>query len=154
LVLCTAYQGGLFMSVTDVAPFTRAVPGLLLSVSAEGSATVIGLRGEADIATVSALTDLLVDVIAQHAGDVVVDLSQSDFIDSATVRALARAGQFLAERDRHLSIRSPSRLAVRVLTLHDLFHLVEPAPSPRAALRAARDGHSTTKLGPVRRSAF
>jgi anti-anti-sigma factor len=121
------------MSVTDIAPFTRSAPGLLLSVSTEGSATVIVLRGEADSATVPTLMDVLVSVIAERPGDVVVDLSQTDFIDSASVRALARAGQFLAERDRRLTIRSPSRLAIRVLTIHDLFHLVESAPSRRAS---------------------
>jgi len=45
------------MSVTDVAPFTRSVPGLLLSVSAEGSVLVVVLRRDADLATVPTLTD-------------------------------------------------------------------------------------------------
>ena len=133
------------MSVNDVAPFTRSVPGLLLSVSAEGAAIVIVLRGEADLGTAPTLTDVLIDVIARQAGDVVVDLSQADFIDSATVRVFARAGRFLAERYRRLTIRSPSRSAVRVLTIHDLFHLIEPAPSRHADPSAVRIQRSTMK---------
>lgn len=117
------------MSVIDVPLFTRSAPGLVLEVSAEGAATVVAVRGEADNATVPTLMEVVVEVIEAQAGDVVVDLSQADFIDSATVRALARAGQLLAARDRRLTVRSPSRLAARVLTIHDLFHLVESAPA-------------------------
>lgn len=123
------------MSVTDIAPLTRSAPGLLLCVSREGSATVVVIRGEADSATVPTLMDVLVGVIADRTDDVVVDLSQTEFIDSAAVRALARAGQFLAERDRRLTIRSPSRLAIRVLTIHELFHLVEARPANNSTSR-------------------
>jgi anti-anti-sigma factor len=117
------------MSVLEVAPYTRSAPGLWLSIATEGSATVVAVRGEVDRATVPTLMDVLVGVIADQSNDVIVDLALTDFIDTAAVRALARAGAFLAERDRRLLLRSPSRSARRVLTIHDLVHLVEPARS-------------------------
>jgi anti-anti-sigma factor len=117
------------MSATDVAPFSRSVPGLELSMTAEGSTTVIAVRGELDASSVPTLMDVLIGVIADRDGDVAVDLGHADFIDSAAARALGRAGQFLVNRGRRLAVRSPSRIAVRVLTIHDLFHLVAPASS-------------------------
>lgn len=115
------------MSLTAIAPFTRSAPGLVVVVSSEGADTVVAVRGELDSAVVPVVLDVLVGVSADHDGDVVVDLSQTDFIDSASVRALSRAGQFLTERGRRLTVRSPSRLAARVLRIHDLFDLVAPA---------------------------
>jgi anti-anti-sigma factor len=114
------------MTLTLLAPFTRTVPGLVVSVSAEGAATVIALRGEADPAVLPVLVDVLVRVIADHDGAVVVDLAQTEFIDTATVRVIGRAGQFLGDRGRQLTLRSPSRLAVHVLGFGGLSHLVEP----------------------------
>jgi len=117
------------MSATGVAPSTHSAPGLELSVTTEGSTTVIAIRGEIDASSVPMLMDVLIGVIADREGDVAVDLCRTDFIDSATARALGRAGQFLVDRDRRLTVRSPSTVAIRVLTIHDLFHLDEPASS-------------------------
>jgi anti-anti-sigma factor len=112
------------MTLTGLAQSTR--PGLVVSASAEGAATVIALRGEADPATLPILLDALARVIADHEGAVVVDLAETEFIDTATVRAIGRAGQLLGDRDRQLTLRSPSRLAVQVLAFGGLSHLVEP----------------------------
>ena len=96
-------------------------------MSAEGAATVIALRGEADLAALPAVVDMFVRVIADHQGAVVVDLAQAEFIDIATARVLGRAGEFLGHRGRQLTPRSPSRLAIRVLAVFGLCHLVEPS---------------------------
>ena len=117
------------MSATDVAPLNRSAPGLELSVTTDGSTIVIAVRGELDASSVSTLLDVLIGVIADRDGDVAVDLCRTDFIDSAAARALGRAGQFLVDRGRPLTVRSPSRLAMRVLTIHDLCHLIDPASS-------------------------
>jgi anti-anti-sigma factor len=140
------------MLSTHVAPLTRTAPGLVLSVVAEADATLIVVRGEVDSFAVPTLMDVLVGVIADRDGDVAVDLSQAEFIDSATARAFARAGHFLAERDRRLIIRSPSRIATRVLTIHDLFHLVEPAPRPQASQTSLHPVYNFEPVQPDRRS--
>jgi hypothetical protein len=50
------------MTLTGLSQSTR--PNLVVSVSAEGAATVIALRGEADPDTLPVLVDMLARVIA------------------------------------------------------------------------------------------
>ena len=98
-------------------------------VHSEGACSVVVLAGEADVSTRAALCEVLCRVVALQAGDVVIDLSQSTFIDSATVRALASAYQLLDGQGRRLTFRSPSRLAVRVLDVFGLTDLIETPPN-------------------------
>ena len=69
---------------------------------------------------------MLSKVIALSTGDVVMDLTEATFIDTAIVRALAGAQQLLDRQERKLTFRSPSRLATRVLHLFGLTDLIEP----------------------------
>ncbi|MHB8671051.1 MAG: STAS domain-containing protein [Acidimicrobiales bacterium] len=101
-----------------------------MSISDEGPATVIALRGEVDLATMPLLQDALERVIIDCGGAVIVDLTRTQFIDTATGRAFGRADQALSERGRSLTLRSPSRLTARVLAFLGLSHLVE---LPKAA---------------------
>jgi anti-anti-sigma regulatory factor len=64
-------------------------------------------------------------VIASQSGDVVIDMAEAEFIDTATVRVLAVGQQLLADRGRRLTFRSPSRLTARVLHLFGLTDLIE-----------------------------
>jgi anti-sigma B factor antagonist len=114
------------LTLAEATSSARSVPGLVVSASAEGSATVIAPRGDADVATVAVLVDILAQVIADHHGPVIIDLTGTTFIDTATVRALERARQFLGDHGRQLTFRSPSRSAARVLALFGLSDLVEP----------------------------
>lgn len=95
-----------------------------VSVSAEGGATVIALRGEADVAALPVVADALVRVIVHQQGDVIVDLAETEFIDTATLRSLLRAREVLEWGGRRLTLRSPSRIADRVLAVFGLSHLV------------------------------
>jgi anti-anti-sigma factor len=94
-------------------------------VGTEGTRTVVVVRGEGDSSTTAVLSDALSRVIASQAGDVVIDLAEAEFIDTATVRVLAAGLQLLDRQGRKLTIRSPSRLAARVLDLFGLADLVE-----------------------------
>ena len=118
------------MARTVFAPSLRAAravrSGLLTTfVRAEGNRSVVVLRGEADLSTRPALSDVLSRVIADRVGDVVIDLAAAEFIDSSTVHALALAQQMLDRQSRKLGVRSPSRLAVRVLEVFGLSDLIE-----------------------------
>jgi len=104
------------------APFAVSIA----SASAEGGATIVTLRGEADVLTLPEIVDALARVIADYDGPVIVDLAQTDFIDTGTMRAFARAGQFLDNRGRTLTLRSPSKMAARMLDVLDLAHLLAP----------------------------
>jgi anti-anti-sigma factor len=124
------------MTLTELSPSEVAARVLRSgpldpTVRVEGPRTVVALRGEADISTRPVLSDVLSLVIATRTGDVVIDLAELEFIDSATVRLLATAHQLLDRHDRKLTFRSPSRLAVRVLAVFELTRLIEPTADPR-----------------------
>jgi anti-anti-sigma factor len=118
------------MTLTGLAQPTASAAAppaaLVASVSADGTATVVAFRGEADLFTLPVVIDVLARVIADSDGPVIVDLADTEFMDTAAVRALERAWQFLDDRGRALTLRSPCRLARRVLTLLGLSHLLEP----------------------------
>jgi anti-sigma B factor antagonist len=130
------------LTLAGHARLSRCLPGLVASTSIEGTATVIALRGEADIATLPVLVDMLARVVADDLGAVVINLAPTTFIDTATVRILDRARQLLSDRDRELTFRSPSRLAARVLTCFGLSHLVEPGRSGPAMTAGEQDERS------------
>lgn len=94
-----------------------------LEVAVEGSrrAPVVRLRGELDLATVSRLRAELAEVV--HADppprQVVLELSGLRFVDATGFAVLAAAQRALAARGGRMSVRSPSRLARRLLTLLD-----------------------------------
>jgi anti-anti-sigma factor len=94
-------------------------------VRVEGTRSVVVLRGEADSSNKAALSDVLSRVIASLSGDVVIDMAEAEFIDTATVRVLAVGRQLLGDQGRKLTFRSPSRLTTRVLHLFGLTHLIE-----------------------------
>jgi anti-anti-sigma factor len=103
------------------------VPGeMVASVSEDGRAAVVTLRGEAGLAALPVIVDVLARVIGDHDGPLIVDLAHSEFIDTTAVLALARAWQFLDGRGRTLTLRSPSRVASHVLELLGLSGLIEP----------------------------
>ena len=70
-------------------------------------------------------------MIALRTGDVVIDLTESTFVDTAIVRDFADAQQLLDRQGRKLTFRSPSRLATRVLHLFGLADLIGPEKGRR-----------------------
>jgi anti-anti-sigma factor len=110
------------MTFTDL-----AVPGLVVSVSVEGTASVVTLRGQGDLATLPVLVKVLARVIAEDDGAVIVDLAEADFFDTASARVVGRAAQYLDTRGRPLTIRAASRQAAMVLAAFRLSHLLESA---------------------------
>jgi anti-anti-sigma factor len=85
--------------------------------TAECAQSVVWLRGEHDIATVSVVSETLSRAIALDDGPVVVDLSGIEFMGAATVGVLLRAADYLREQSRALILRSASQSAQRVLDL-------------------------------------
>ncbi|MGI8809326.1 MAG: STAS domain-containing protein [Acidimicrobiales bacterium] len=116
------------MHLTTLYPPAPPLTGFDVLVSAEGPDTVVALRGEADTATVAAIVDALAGVIADRDGNVIVDLAQTAFLDTAALRAVLRAREVLDAGQRELTLRSPSRIAGRLLAVFELSHLVSPAP--------------------------
>ncbi len=104
------------------------VGGLGVSVAAEGEGTVVCLRRDADICTLPAIVRVLAEVTANRTGNVVVDLSETEFIDTAALRSVLRARATLASEGRDLQLRAPSRTTRRALALFGLSGIVSLDP--------------------------
>jgi anti-anti-sigma factor len=88
--------------------------------------TVVSLRGELDAAALYTLADTFADAMRQSDSDVVIDMAGVDFIGAAWIGALVRTRASLAAEERALTVRTPSRVANRLLELCGLSHLIEP----------------------------
>lgn len=100
--------------------------GLAATIFADGPVTVVTLAGEADRATLHVVRDALADVISDREGDIVVDLAEINFMDTAALRVVLDARETLEGSGRHLMVRSPSRSAGRLLGVFGLGHLTVP----------------------------
>lgn len=83
-----------------------------------GHVGVVSLLGEHDLATQAELEDAVAAVLDADA-DVVVDLSETEFIDSSTIHSLERARQLAAERGKRVTVQTSTQHAIveRVLEL-------------------------------------
>jgi len=91
--------------------------GLVVLAGYDGDRIVVWLRGEHDISTVAALSEMMDQAIALGDGDLIVDLSNVDFMSAATVGIIVRTRECLRLRSRSLALRSPSVRSRRVLDL-------------------------------------
>jgi anti-anti-sigma factor len=94
-------------------------------VATDGDRTAIWLSGEHDLASTGLLTAALAEAIAIEDRDVVVDMSFLDFMDVSTLGLLIRTREFLAVRERRLSLRNAPRCARLLLDLSELDGLLE-----------------------------
>jgi anti-sigma B factor antagonist len=134
-----------------------------LPMSRDRAQLVVWLRGEDDLNTAARVAKVLADVAAEGDGDLVVDLSQVEFMDAAIITVLVRRRDLLRAQSRDLFLRDPSWHARRVLELCGLLELVDPAPSidpgepgPRATVlglwsRAPLGGRAVQAIPPIGR---
>jgi anti-sigma B factor antagonist len=111
---------------------------LALTTRYEPNATVIGVSGELDILTVSKLTLRLDDAIRRRQGDVVIDLSDAEFIDSMGIHALLTIQRRLIRHARALVVvcpPGPVRHAIELARLAEPLGVVSSIADYR--LRAA-----------------
>lgn len=78
---------------------------------------VVSLRGEQDMSTAPGVAEALAAASAIGDGDVVVDLSEVQFMDSALIAELARGRFALQLESRALVLRAPSNFARRLLEM-------------------------------------
>ena len=91
----------------------------------ETTQTVVALGGELDAAALNTLVDSFDDAIAQDDSDVVVDLTEVDFIGVAWIGTLVRSRAVLQTQNRELTLRCPSRMVHRLFELCGLSYLIE-----------------------------
>ncbi len=96
---------------------------LALTTRYEPRATVIGVAGELDVLTVSRLTTRLDEAVRRRQGDVVIDLSEAEFIDSMGLHALLKVQRRLISQARTLTVICPPG---QVRNAIELARLAEP----------------------------
>ncbi len=79
---------------------------------------VVWLSGEHDLATEPELRLILARAIRDDdGGDVVIDLSELDFISVSTLGVLVRAQAYLRRRSRSMTVRAPNARILRTLRI-------------------------------------
>jgi anti-anti-sigma factor len=94
----------------------------------EGPRLVVSLRGEQDMSTAGSLAAMLAAAAAEGDGDLVVDLSQVEFMDTKIIMVLIRGRLALQSQSRDLTLRGPSAFARRILDLCGSLGLVDQGP--------------------------
>jgi anti-sigma B factor antagonist len=84
---------------------------------------VVEVAGELDILTVSKLIGRLDDAIRRRRGDVVIDLSEAEFIDSMGLHALLNVQRRLVRQARALIVICPPGAVRNAI---ELARLAEP----------------------------
>jgi anti-sigma B factor antagonist len=99
----------------------RVPPDFDLAEQRVGGRFVIAPRGEIDLATVGVLDAAVARAIASEAGDLWIDLSDVEFIDSSGLTAIVRAHKGLDDGRRLAVIcpHGPARRAFEISGLHD-----------------------------------
>ena len=139
------------MALSESSPDT-ATPRGTATAGSDADGTVVWLRGEHDISTVAELSDTMSRAIARDHADLVVDLSEVEFMSAATVGAIVRSRNFLRLRSRSIIVRAPSRSARLILDICGLGGLgglvdaapIRTAPIAGSAPRPRRASVSTT----------
>jgi len=112
-----------------------------IGVESDGSIRVLVLRGEHDLSTAADVRAYVEEAIAAG-GDVVVDLSETDFIDSSILGVLVAGYRSLtsAERPRRLVVVAvPGGSVTRLFELVSVSDVIPVYPS-RAEALSALDG--------------
>jgi len=104
-------------------------------------AYVIALSGEVDLYTAPEFKQQLLDVIGKGAKDVVVDFSNTTFIDSTTLGVLVGGVKRLRANDGQLSLVCSDRNITKIFEITGLDRVFTIHPTREAAVGA---GSATT----------
>jgi anti-sigma B factor antagonist len=95
-------------------------PDLVLSVDVEQTRAVLAVRGELDAYSAPRLEEQISTLLREPIDSVVLDLSETGFLDSSGLRAILSAHRRLTESDRQLELRAPSEPVTRLLEITGL----------------------------------
>lgn len=93
---------------------------LTLTECHRSDATIIGVRGELDLLTAPRVGALVDEVVRRRSGTVVVDLRETDFLDSAGLYVLLNARRRLSRRSREMAVVCADGPVRRLLELSRL----------------------------------
>jgi anti-sigma B factor antagonist len=108
----------------------------------DDSTYVIALKGEVDLYTAPEFKQQLLDVIAKGAKDVIVDFTQTTFIDSTTLGVLVGGVKRLRVQDGRLSLVCSDRNITKIFEITGLDRVFTIHPTRDEAL--AKTGASAS----------
>ena len=97
-------------------------------------AYVISLAGEVDLYTAPEFKQQLLEVIAQGAKEVIVDLSSTTFIDSTTLGVLVGGVKRLRPNDGRLSLVCSDRNITKIFEITGLDRVFDIYPDRESAV--------------------
>jgi anti-sigma B factor antagonist len=106
------------------------------------STYVIALKGEVDLYTAPEFKQQLIDVIAKGAKDVIVDFTETTFIDSTTLGVLVGGVKRLRVQDGRLSLVCSDRNITKIFEITGLDRVFTIHPTRDEAL--AKTGASAS----------
>jgi anti-sigma B factor antagonist len=95
-------------------------PDLVLSTETDGERTVIAIKGELDAYTAPALEEQINNLVSDRVVNIVLDLSETGFLDSSGLRAILTAHRRLGSENGSLMLRSASEPVTRLLEITGL----------------------------------
>jgi anti-sigma B factor antagonist len=95
-------------------------PDLVLTTETQGDRSIIAIKGELDAYTAPAVEELIGKLVSEHIAKIVLDLSETGFLDSSGLRAILTAHRRLAGENGTLILRSPSEPVTRLLEITGL----------------------------------
>jgi anti-sigma B factor antagonist len=105
----------------------------------EGNAYVISLAGEVDLYTAPEFKQQLLDVIGQGGKDVIVDFSETTFIDSTTLGVLVGGVKRLRTNDGQLSLVCSDRNITKIFEITGLDRVFTIYPTRAEAVSSIGD---------------
>jgi len=113
-----------------------------VTIEASGDVAVAGLRGEIDLSNAeNVLERILEGAVNQPGSGLVVDLSQTQYIDSAGIRALFELAERLEALGKRVRVVVPEDASIRrVMELAGAQEVLDVDTTPAAALAALGAG--------------
>ena len=121
-------------------------PDLVLTTDTEGDRAVIAIKGELDAYTAPGVEEQIANLVGRGINNIVLDLSETGFLDSSGLRAILTAHRRLVERRGQPGAAEPQRTGDapprdhgphRPLSHRRLTGTKPPSASVRDARRAA-----------------
>jgi anti-sigma B factor antagonist len=108
-----------------------------IEVTEHDGCTVVAVRGEVDLATAPALKNRLLELVTAGVTEIVVDLTETDFLDSTGLGAVVAAYKRVRVHDGHLKLVATAARVKRVFEITNLNRVVPICASIEEACAAS-----------------
>ena len=95
-----------------------------IDVAERDGCVVVAVRGEVDLLTAPALKNRLLELVSEGKTEIVVDLSNTDFLDSTGLGAVVAAYKRVRAHEGHMRLVATSARVKRVFEITNLDRVV------------------------------